>query len=116
MTDFQTWWAEAEIFAGEGSMEAAEQAWDKAEELAQKKIEELTAKRIKAVGRLLVLQDKMEQIQRWCEAYPFDVFPEPDFKEARNVLKDHGIRLDDISASNMRHVLQGIQAIINNKR
>lgn len=27
---FKEWWSEAEIFAGEGSMDAAEQAWDAA--------------------------------------------------------------------------------------
>lgn len=30
MKDFKQWWDEAEIFAGEGAMEAAEQAWDEA--------------------------------------------------------------------------------------
>lgn len=28
MSDFKKWWGEAEIFAGEGAMDAAEQAWD----------------------------------------------------------------------------------------
>ena len=30
MKDFKQWWNEADIFAGEGAMEAAEQAWDAA--------------------------------------------------------------------------------------
>jgi len=33
MKDFKQWWNEAEIFAGEGSMEAAEQAWNAAKAL-----------------------------------------------------------------------------------
>lgn len=36
MKDFKTWWGEQEIFAGEGAMEAAEQAWDAAQELTAK--------------------------------------------------------------------------------
>ncbi len=79
----------------------------------QKKIEELTAKRSKAVERLLHLQDKIVDIKLWCVAYPIDIFPEPDLQKAAKVLKENNMRLDDITASNMRHVLKGIQAIIN---
>ena len=32
MKDFKTWWAKEEIFAGEGSRDAAEQAWDARQE------------------------------------------------------------------------------------
>lgn len=38
MKDFKNWWNEAEIFAGEGSMQAAEQAWDAATELMEKDV------------------------------------------------------------------------------
>ena len=61
------------------------------------------------------LQDKLHQIQTWCDAYPLDVFPEPDFKKAARVLKENGMTLDAISASNMRHVLNGIKRIIEEK-
>lgn len=30
MKDFEQWWSEAEIFCGEGGMEAAEEAWNAA--------------------------------------------------------------------------------------
>lgn len=58
------------------------------------------------------LQDKMHKIVTWINAYPIKIFPEPDFKLAHKVLKQHGMTLDAISASNMRHVLKGIKAII----
>lgn len=36
MKDFEQWWREAEIFCGEGGMEAAEDAWNAAiDEAAQ---------------------------------------------------------------------------------
>jgi len=59
------------------------------------------------------LEEKLHKIRQWCEAYPLDVFPEPDFKEAARVLKENGMTLDSISASNMRHVLTGIKNILD---
>lgn len=56
--------------------------------------------------------DKLHKIITWCEAYPLDRFPEPDLKKAYLVLKENGISLGAITASNMRHVLTGIQNII----
>jgi len=47
--------------------------------------------------------------KQWSKAYPLDIFPEPDFKKAASVLKQHGMTLDSISASNMRHVLEGLR-------
>lgn len=58
------------------------------------------------------LQDQMQKIIDWINAYPEDIFPEPDFKKAHEVLKKNGISLGEISASNMRHVLNGIKEII----
>lgn len=58
------------------------------------------------------LQNKLHKIKIWIDAYPLDVFPEPDFKKAAQVLKQNGITLDSISASNMRHVLNGIKDIL----
>ncbi len=58
------------------------------------------------------LKEKLNKILQWAEAYPIDAFPEPDFKKAAIVLKDNGMTLDAISASNMRHVLNGIKDII----
>lgn len=60
------------------------------------------------------IQDKLHQIKMWIDAYPLKIFPEPDFEKAAKVLKDNGMTLDAISASNMRHVLNGIRDIIEN--
>ena len=57
--------------------------------------------------------EKLFKIKRWCEAYPIDIFPEPDLKKADKVLKENGISLSAISAFSMRHVLKGVQKIIN---
>ena len=59
------------------------------------------------------LRDKLNEIKHWCMAYPIDIFPEPDFKEARKLLEAGGMTIDAISASNMRHVTTGIQKIID---
>lgn len=56
------------------------------------------------------------KIQRWIDAYPLDIFPEPDFAKAHKVLTENGMTLDSISASNMRHVLSGISKIINENK
>ena len=43
----------------------------------------------------------------WADAYPLDIFPEPDWKRARDALALVGITLDSISAACMRHVVDG---------
>lgn len=55
---------------------------------------------------------KLNRILTWCDAYPLDIFPEPDFDYARELLEAGGIKIDAISASNMRHVLNRIKRII----
>ena len=60
-----------------------------------------------------ILQNKMHRLLQWAEAYPLTVFPEPDFKKAHKVLKENDLSLDAISASNMRHVINGVKEIIN---
>lgn len=62
--------------------------------------------------RIIYLEDKIQKILNWCNAYPLDVFPEPDLKKAARILKENGMTLDSISASNMRHVLEGIKEIL----
>lgn len=53
------------------------------------------------------LRAALEDIVQWADAYPLDRFPEPDFKQAEKVLSDAGMSLDAISASNMRHAIEG---------
>jgi len=57
------------------------------------------------------LREALEEIGRWSEAYPLKIFPEPDFAKAAQLLKDGGMTLDAISASNMRHVVEGVGKI-----
>lgn len=54
-----------------------------------------------------------DSIKNWCEAYPIDVFPQPDFKKAHEVLKANGMTLDAISASNIKHVITQVQKMID---
>lgn len=63
--------------------------------------------------RIDTIMDAFHRVRVWIDAYPLSVFPEPDFKRAREVLKANGMTIDAISASNMRHVLTGIRSIID---
>ena len=67
----------------------------------------------KAEARAERYEDALQQIHNWAIAYPLDVFPEPDFKRVREVLEAAGITLDSVSASNMRHVIQGVERIVD---
>ena len=57
------------------------------------------------------MQEALEQIVSWSEAYPLNVFPEPDLKKARELLAAGGVNLDAISAHCMRHVIEGVAKI-----
>ena len=76
-------------------------------------------KRIQAIGdhRDLLqaenerLRDALERLDQWSKAYPIDIFPEPDLKDARAGLAQVGITLGQVSASNMRHVIKRVGEI-----
>lgn len=55
--------------------------------------------------------EALEKIVNWSEAYPLDVFPEPDLTEARRLLEAGGITLDSIAAYAIRYAVQGIGRI-----
>jgi hypothetical protein len=55
--------------------------------------------------------EALQRIVQWADAYPLDVFPEPDFKKIHEALKAAGLSLDQVSASNMRHVVKGVGEI-----
>lgn len=57
------------------------------------------------------LEDAFHQVKAWCNAYPLEVFPEPNWGEARELLGES--LLTRLSASNMRHVVSTIERIIN---
>lgn len=61
--------------------------------------------------RIDELEQKLHEIQCWCQAYPIKTFHEPDWKEVKEKL---GFTLlTQVSVSNMRHVVEGIQRIID---
>ena len=57
------------------------------------------------------LREALEQIAQWSEAYPTEVFPEPDFARAAAALASSGMSIDAVSASNMRHATNGVGKI-----
>jgi hypothetical protein len=61
--------------------------------------------------RIVKLEAALQRIVQWSEAYPLAIFPEPDIKRAHEVLKAHGMTVDAISASAMRHVISGVGKI-----
>jgi hypothetical protein len=56
-------------------------------------------------------EEALQRIVQWSEAYPLDIFPEPDLKRAADLLRAGGITLDAISAHCMRHVIEGVGRI-----
>lgn len=72
-----------------------------------------SAERASAERHVDRMEHALHQIKQWSEAYPLDVFPEPDFKKAHEVLTANGMTLDAISASNMRHVITRVQKIVD---
>jgi hypothetical protein len=62
-------------------------------------------------ARIEVLDAALRRIVQWSEAYPPDIFPEPDWKKAAALLNAGGITLDRISGSCMRHVVEGVGEI-----
>jgi hypothetical protein len=63
------------------------------------------------IDRLERYEDALQAIVQWSEAYPLDVFPEPDWKKAAELLRAGGITLDAVSASCMRHVIEHVGKI-----
>jgi hypothetical protein len=61
--------------------------------------------------RIEALEAALRRIAEWSDAYPLEVFPEPDLARARVVLEAADMSLDAISASAMRHVVVGIGKI-----
>jgi hypothetical protein len=57
------------------------------------------------------LEEALQRIVQWSEAYPLDIFPEPDWAKARQLLEAGGITLDAVSAHNMRHVVESVGKI-----
>ena len=68
--------------------------------------------RIEALEAALDDKDEaLHKIESWSRAYPLDIFPEPDWKRAAELLKAGGITMDAVSAHCMRHVVEGVGKI-----
>jgi hypothetical protein len=61
--------------------------------------------------RRAVLREALHRIAAWSEAYPLSIFPEPDWGKATALLKAGGITMDAVSASCMKHVVEGVGKI-----
>ena len=62
------------------------------------------------------VEDIICEIKSWAQAYPETVFIEPtkeDWKKADEVLKEAGLSLTGMSGSNMRHVIKGVEGIVD---
>jgi hypothetical protein len=61
--------------------------------------------------RIDTLTEALQHIVQWADAYPPDIFPEPDWKKARALLEAGGMTLDSVSAHNMRYAIEGVGKI-----
>lgn len=61
--------------------------------------------------RIDELEEALHSITEWVDAYPTDIFPEPDWNKARDVLKVADISLDAITAGVQRRMLFRIKEI-----
>jgi hypothetical protein len=59
--------------------------------------------------------DALEKLEQWARSYPLKVFPEPlreEWQRAAALLSEKGLSLDRMSASNLRHVINGVREIV----
>ena len=64
--------------------------------------------------RIEDLEEALQRIQQWAEAYPTNIFKPMDdgyAKKAHEILLVHGMKIDRISADAMRHCLKGVGRI-----
>jgi hypothetical protein len=64
-----------------------------------------------ADDRLDDLLEALQRIESWADAYPLDIFPEPDWVKVVELLKAGGITLDAVAAAFMRHALESVGKI-----
>jgi hypothetical protein len=76
----------------------------------------LAIEQAERIKELEEMEDCHQKILNWIDAYPLEIFPEPDFEAVRFALASKGITVDSVSASNMRHVLKGIKEIIDSAK
>ena len=54
------------------------------------------------------LKHALQRILAWANAYPRDIFPEPDWQRVHEALTANGLTLDAISAAVTRDVLDAV--------
>jgi hypothetical protein len=59
-------------------------------------------------------EERLHRIAAWCDAYPVDIFSEPDLTDARAKLGDGPYSA--LHASWARHLLAGIKAIATGEK
>jgi len=59
------------------------------------------------------LREALHLLDNWVKAYPLEMFPEPDLTLARKLLEDGGVSYDALNVYSMRHVINGVEKIIN---
>ena len=62
--------------------------------------------------KLNIAINALKRLENWTEAYPLEIFPEPDFIKVKEALHEKGLSLDQVSASNMRYVVSKINDIV----
>lgn len=65
-------------------------------------------------SRIEKLEEALQRIAAWADAYPLQVFPEPSafyYAHAAQVLTANGMALDLLSAAAMRHVVTQVGKI-----
>lgn len=77
----------------------------------EKQIVRLESRLLEQSEKIEDLEQKLHEIRSWCQAYPLGVFTEPDWAEVKDKLG--ATLLTQVSGSNMRHVVEGIQKIID---
>jgi hypothetical protein len=57
------------------------------------------------------LREALERVHQWTEAYPLDIFPEPDWEKANELLSAGGMTVDSVAAGSLRRVVSVIGKI-----
>ena len=58
-----------------------------------------------------LFEEALRRLLLWSNVYSRDVFPEPDWEKAEELLKAGGISLDAIRLHCMRHVMERVGQI-----
>ena len=71
----------------------------------------LVAQLSEATFKLSKREFGLQDVLKLTDAYPLDVFHEPDLEKARELLEAGGMSLDAVSACAMRDVMRRVAAV-----